>query len=148
MVFTDLGEATRWLEETVSPGTTPTLPSGAIQAALDQSRVVDASGRAPVDDGYTDTWNVYYAAALLMDAKAAQAIVTKVSRVSSFTSEGSSVTRTEGSTAADFRDLAAQYRELAFPSGPVQVIDLGSALGPVPRSAFEGVTPDVDPWRA
>ena len=32
-------------------------------------------------------------------------------------------------------------------SGPVQVIDLGPALGPVPRSAFEGVTPDVDPWR-
>ena len=146
VVTTDRVQATEWLNEAVQPGTAPALPPGAVDAALDMSRVVDPEGRAPVDDGYVDTFSVYYAAALLLEQKAGQAIVSKVARVSSFTSEGSSVTKTEGSSAVDFRGLAAYYRGLAFPSGDVHVIDLGPALGPVPRSAYEGVTPDDHRW--
>ena len=147
MTFTSEEELRAWLGATAAVDVAPTLSDQQVTAAMNASRIVDGEGHAPVDDGYVPTWNGWYAAALLMDAKAAQAVVTKVSRVSSFSSEGSSVTKTEGSTAADFEALAAKYRGLAFPSGPVQVIDLGPALGPVPRSAFEGVTPDVDPWR-
>lgn len=146
VVTTDREAATQWLEEAIQPGTAPALSPGAVDAALDMSRVVDSEGRAPVDDGYVDTFNVYYAAALMLEQKAGRAIVSKVGGVQSFSSEGSSVTRTEGSTATDFRSLAAYYRGLAFPSGPVQVIDLGPALGPVPRSAYEGVTPDDHRW--
>ena len=146
MVFTDVGQATAWLESMVSPGTTPTLPDGAVMAALDASRVVDADGRAPVDSEYVPTWNGWYAAALLLEQKAAIATVTRTGGVQSFTSEGSSVTRTEGTTAVQFQALADQYRARAFPSGPVSVIDLGSTLGPAPRSAFEGVTADDHRW--
>ena len=146
VVTTDKTAAFTWLEEAVQPGTAPALPPGAVEAALGMSRVVDSEGRAPVDPGYVDTFSVYYAAALLLEQKAGQAIVSKVGGVVSFTSEGSSVTKTEGSSAVDFRGLAAYYRGLAFPSGGVHVIDLGPALGPVPRSAYEGVTPDDHRW--
>lgn len=146
VVTTDRTAAVEWLEQMIQPGTAPVLPPGAVEQALDASQVVDAEGRAPVDDGYVPTFNVYYAAALLLEQKAGQAIVSKVGGVVSFTSEGSSVTKTEGSSAVDFRGLAAYYRGLAFPSGGVHVIDLGPALGPVPRSAYEGVTPDDHRW--
>lgn len=148
MTFTDEQELRAWLGATAAVDVAPTLTGQQVQDALNASRIVDSEDRAPVDPGYVPTWNGYYAAALLLDMKAAQVVLTKQPGVQSFSSEGSSVTRTEGATAADFRALAQQYRDLAFPSGPVQVIDLGPALGPVPRSAFEGVTPDVDPWRA
>lgn len=147
MTFTSEEELRAWLGATAAVDVAPALTPGQVQDAIDQSRVVDSDGRAPVDPGWVPTWNGYYVAALLMDMKAAQAVVTKTARVESFSSEGSSVTRSEGSTAAEFRDLARQFRDLAFPSGPVSVIDLGPSIGPVPRSAFEGVTPDVDPWR-
>lgn len=146
VVTTDKTAAIAWLEEAVQPGTAPTLSPEATEAALDMSKVVDSEGRAPVDDGYVPTFNVNYAAALLLEQKAGRVVVSKVGGVASFTSEGSSVTKTQGSTAVEFRDLAAYYRGLAFPSGPVTVIDLGPALGPVPRSAYEGVTPDDHRW--
>lgn len=148
MTFTDEEELRAWLGATAAVDVAPTLTEQQVREALNASRIVDSEDRAPVDPGYVPTWNGYYSAALLLDMKAAQVVLTKQPGVQSFSSEGSSVTRTEGATAADFRALAQQYRDLAFPSGPVQVIDLGPALGPVPRSAFEGVTPDVDPWRA
>lgn len=148
VVTTDRTAATEWLEQMIQPGTTPVLPPGSVEQALDASQVVDADGRAPVDDGYVPTFNVNYAAALLLEQKASLVIVTRVGGVSTWSSEGSSVSRTEGSTAADFRALAAWYRGQAFPTGGVTVIDLGPALGPVPRSAYRGVTPDADPWRA
>lgn len=146
VVTTDKAKATEWLTEVVQPATAPALPASAIDDVLDMSQVVDAEGRAPVDDGYVPTYSVYYAAALLLEQKAGRVVVSKVGGVASFTSEGSSVTKTQGSTAVEFRDLAAYYRGLAFPSGPVTVIDLGPALGPVPRSAYEGVTPDDHRW--
>ncbi len=147
MTFTDEEELRAWLGATAAVDVAPTLSPAQVTAAITASRVVDVEGRAPIDAGWVPTWNGYYAAALLFDAKAVQAVVTKTSSVSSWSSEGTSVSRTEGSTAADFEALAAKYRALAFPSGPVSVIDLGPAAGPIPRSAFEGVTPDVDPWR-
>lgn len=146
MTFTDEEELRAWLGATAAVDVAPTLTPEQVQAAIDASRVVDGEGRYVGDRGYVPTWNGWYAAAQLMDQKAIQAVVTKTSRVSSFSSEGSSVTRSEGSTAADFEALAAKFRGLAFP-GDVHVIDLGPALGPAPRSAYEGVTPDADPWR-
>lgn len=148
MTFTDEEELRAWLGATAAVDVAPTLSPEQVSAAINASRVVDAGGRAPVDPGWVATWNGYYAAHLLFKQKATLAVVTKVAGVQSFSSEGSSVTRTEGASAGQFRALAQEYLDLAFPSGPVQVIDLGPALGPVPRSAFEGVTPDVDPWRA
>lgn len=147
MTFTDEEELRAWLGATAAVDVAPTLTPEQVQAAVDASRVVDSEGRYVGDPGYVPTWNGWYAAALLMDQKAIQAVVTKTSRVSSFSSEGSSVTRSEGATAADFEALAAKFRGLAFPSGPVQVIDLGPALGSAPRSAYEGVTPDDHRWR-
>ena len=146
MTFTDEQELRAWLGATAAVDVAPTLTVEQVTEAVNASRVVDTDGRFVGDPGYVPTWNGYYAAALLLDMKAAQAVVTKRARVESFTSEGSSVKRSEGSSAADFRALAQQYRDLAFPSGPVTVIDLGPALGPVPRSAFEGVTPDDHRW--
>ena len=147
MTFTSEEELRAWLGATAAVDVAPTLTPEQVQAAIDASRIVDSEDRFVGDPGYVPTWNGWYAAALLMDLKAIQAVVTKTSTVMSFSSEGSSVTRSEGSTGADFEALAAKFRGLAFPSGPVQVIDLGPSSGPVPRSAFEGVTPDVDPWR-
>ena len=137
-------EATEWLTRIVSTGTPPVLTAEDISRAIDASRVVDSEGRAPVDDGYVETISADHAAALLFDLKATLATVSKVAGVASFTSEGSSVTRTAGVTAADFQALAAQYRAKLAPG--VSVIDLGPALGPVPRSAYEGVTPDDHRW--
>ena len=145
MTFTSEEELRAWLGATAAVDVAPTLTPEQVQAAIDASRVVDSEGRAPVDAGWVPTWNGYYAAALLMDQKAVQAVVTKTARIASFSSEGSSVTRSEGSTVQDFEVLAAKFRRLAFP-GDVHVIDLGPALGPVPRSAYEGVTPDDHRW--
>lgn len=146
MTFTSEEELRAWLSATAAVDVAPALSPGQVQAAIDASRIVDSEGRFLPDPGYVPTWNGWHAAAQLMDQKAIQAVVTKTSRVQSFSSEGSSVTRSEGSTAADFEALAAKFRGLAFPSGPVQVIDLGPSTAPAPRSAFEGVTPDDHRW--
>lgn len=143
VVTTDRNTAKAWLEQTVKPGTTPVLPDSALDTALDTWRVVDAAGRAPIDPDYVPTWNLHYLAGELFEQKAGMAVVTKTATLSSWSSEGSSVARREGSTAADFWGLAAYHKRLAFPTGPVSIIDLGPALGPVPRSAYEGVTPDA-----
>lgn len=147
MTFTSEQELRAWLGATVGVDVAPTLTPEQVDAAITASRVVDSEGRFLTDPGYVPTWNGYYAAALLLDVKATLAVVTRTGGVSSWSSEGTSVTRTEGSTSVDFADRAAKFRGLALPSGPVQVIDLGPATGPRPRSEFEGVTPDVDPWR-
>ena len=146
MTFTSEEELRAWLGATAAVDVAPTLTPEQVTAAVNASRVVDAEGRFAGDPGYVPTWNGYYAAHLLFKQKATLAVVTKVAGVSSFSSEGSSVTRTEGATAEQFRGLAQDFLDLAIPSGPVQVIDLGPALGPVPRSAYEGVTPDDHRW--
>lgn len=147
MTFTDEEELRAWLGATAAVDVAPTLSPAQVTAAITASRVVDTEGRAPIDAGWVPTWNGYYAAHLLLKQKATQAVVTKVAGVSSWSSEGTSVSRTEGATAEQFRLAAQEFLDLAFPSGPVSAIDLGPASGPLPRSAFEGVTPDVDPWR-
>lgn len=144
MLFTDRAEALAWLTAVTQADSVPVLPAGEVDRALDASQVVDSDGRAPVDAGYVPTFNVAYAAALLFDVKASLAVT---GGVLSFTSEGSTVTRKDV-TSADFTALAVLWRSKAFPSGPVTVIDLGYTGGPVPRSAFEGVTPDASPRRA
>lgn len=146
MTFTSEEELRAWLGATAAVDVAPTLSPDQVQAAIDASRVVDSEGRYVGDPGYVPTWNGYYATHLLFKQKATLAVVTKVAGVQSFSSEGSSVTRTEGASAEQFRALAQEYLDLAFPSGPVTVIDLGPALGPVPRSAYEGVTPDDHRW--
>lgn len=145
MLYTDRAQAKAWLEAVVQPDSMPALPPGEVDRALDASQVVDAEGRAPVDAGYVPTFNVAYAAALLFDMKATMSI-SSGGGILSFTSEGSTVTRKDVTT-ADFAALATMWRGRAFPAGPVTVIDLGYTGGPVPRSAFEGVTPDALSWR-
>lgn len=147
MTFTDETDLRLWLRSTVGADVAPVLSEDQIDAAILASRVVDSEGRFVGDDGYEPTWNGWWAAALLADQKAIAAVVTKTAQISSFTSEGSTVTRTEGATEVDFEALAAKFRALAFPASPVTVIDLGEKAPPLPRSTWEGVTPDVDPWR-
>lgn len=145
-VFTDLASVHTWIRETVAVGTPPVLSSDQVSRALCDSRIVDANGRGPRDPGYLPTWSGHYAAALLLETKA-DMLALAPGAVMSFTSEGSTVTRAAGPTADSLRAIAARHRALAFPgAGTVSVIDLGPRASLAPRSAFEGVTPDVDPW--
>lgn len=135
----DRTTATEWLERIVSTATPPALTAGDIDAALDASRVVDSAGLAPIDPGYVDTFNAHYAAALLFDLKATMAAGQDTGGLTAFTSEGSSFTRRQGTTAAGFAALADKHRALAFPgSGGVTVIHLDpDTTGPSPRSAWD-----------
>ena len=131
----DRAQAIEWLQRLMG-GAPPEITSEDITRALDQSRVVDGEGRAPVDAGYVETLNVHYAASLLFDLKADLAVATDAGGIQSFTSEGSSFTRRPGSGADQFRAVARRYRELAFPSGGgLTVIELNPERRTLPRSA-------------
>ena len=60
-------EARTRLGSMVSASTPPVLDQAALDAALDAARVVDSDGRAPVDDGYVETFDLNYAAAEAFD---------------------------------------------------------------------------------
>lgn len=144
-VFTDEVSVRNWVRETAAVDTPPVLSPAKVDQAIQDSRIVDEHGRGPRDPGYVPTWAGHYAVALLLEAKADQ-LALAPGGVTSFTSEGSTVTRAPGPTPDALRGVAARHRGLAFPTGGVHVIDLGPRAGSVPRSAFEGVTPDADPW--
>ena len=124
-----------WLLDTVEPNTTPAMSQTVIDAALDAARVVDAAGLAPIDTGYTETIDPWYAAGILFEAKARKALLANTGQVSSFTSEGSSFTLTPGLTAADLNQLAAEAFHKSTVGGAVSVIHLepSGTLNP-PRS--------------
>lgn len=88
----------------VSATSTPTLSDAELDVALDAARVVDADGLGPVDDGYTDTFDLDYAAAEAFDLKAVKAAST--AQVRKFSAEGATFER----DLPDFAGLAATYR--------------------------------------
>jgi hypothetical protein len=135
-------EARTRLAEIVSASTPPVLSTADLDAALDASRVVDADGRAPVDEGYLETFDLDYAAAEAFDLKADRALATDTGGLESFTSEGSAFKRRPGTGADGFQLLAVRYRgrSLAAATGPLSVIEVSTLAGASPRSATSVVT--------
>ena len=131
----DRTTAYTWLLDTVEPNTTPAVSQTTIDAALDAARIVDAAGLAPIDTGYVETIDPWYAAGVLFEAKARKALLSNTGQVSSFTSEGSSFTLTPGLSAADLNQLAAEAFHKSTVGGAVSVIHLepSGTLNP-PRS--------------
>lgn len=127
-------QATVWLQRLLGSAP-PEITAEDITDALNQSKVVDEDGRAPIDDGYVETFNVHYAASLLFDLKADLAVASDAGGIQSFTSEGSSFTRRPGSGADQFRAVARRYRDLAFPGTSITVIELNPERHTLPRSA-------------
>lgn len=129
-------EALQWLTETVKATTPPVLDQAALDAALDASRVVDSDGRAPVDDGYVETFDLNYAAAEAFEAKAVAALAGDTGGLESFTSEGSAFKRRPGTGYDGFMALAASFRAKSTAGGgSISVISLEPYGGQVPRSA-------------
>lgn len=129
-------EALQWLTETVAATTPPVLDQAALDAALDASRVVDPDGRAPIDDGYVETFDLNYAAAEAFEAKAVQAAATDAGGLESFTSEGSAFKRRPGTGYDGFMALAASFRAKSTAGGgSISVISLEPYGGQMPRSA-------------
>lgn len=143
---TDKAKAVAWLKRITSADTAPVLTVDDIDLALGQSRVVDSDGRAPTDPGYVDTWNLAYAAALLFELKATLASSTDVGGLQSFTSEGSTFTRRDGTTRDGWLALARQWRTRAAGNGTgITVINIEDPTpGPWPRSSFELDTSRAD----
>ncbi|WP_347042024.1 hypothetical protein [Brachybacterium nesterenkovii] len=142
-VFTDQAAAVTWVQSMV-PVDTP--PVDVIEDALSESLIVDSEGRAPVDPGYVPTWSGWYSAALVLEYRA-DVLDQQPGGVTSFTSEGSTVTRSAGATPESLRALAARWRARALGGDTgITVLSLGATAGPLPRSAFEGVTVDADDW--
>ena len=92
-----------------------------LQDALTQSLIPDTTGVWPGEDGYTHTYDVYFAAFLLVGYLAGKPMVTQS------TSEGTSVTVTRydwGTVAAYFRSMSkiastpVVLRETPIPGGP------------------------------
>lgn len=129
-------EARTRLGSMVSASTPPVLDQAALDAALDAARVVDSDGRAPVDDGYVETFDLNYAAAEAFEAKAVQAAATDAGGLESFTSEGSAFKRRPGTGYDGFMALAASFRARSTAGGTgISVIALEPHGGQMPRSA-------------
>ena len=114
----------------------------ALASALAASRLVDETGLAPVDEGWTPTWDLNYAAFVFLERRATLMVLRDEGGVSSFTSEGSSFTMSGGSSAQEIRQVAYDFREKSTAgAGTVTVIDLIPQGGLRPRSWDETVTP-------
>ena len=128
-------EALQWLTETVAATTPPVLTDQQLEAFLDAARIVDSDGRAPVDDGYVETFDLNYAAAEAFEAKAVQAAATDAGGLESFTSEGSAFKRRPGTGYDGFMALAASFRAKSSAGGTgINVISLEPYGGHMPRS--------------
>lgn len=131
------------LAEMVSASTPPVLSEADLDAALDAARVVDSDGRAPVDEGYVETFDLNYAAGAALDMKADRYTLADTGGLESFTSEGSAFRRRTGTDASGFRSLADRYRArstAAGGSGALSVIEVSTLAGAAPRSATSVVT--------
>ncbi|MGC0144936.1 hypothetical protein [Pseudactinotalea sp. Z1732] len=141
----DRTEALTWLETTVKATTPPELTEPELDGFLDVSRIVDADGRAPVDEDYEETFDLNHAAALAFEAKAVASMASDTGGIESFTSEGSAFRRRAGTGYAGFMALADRYRAKSAQNGGITVIEM-NPLSPLanPRSAFDGVTTNAD----
>ena len=143
---TDRAKAIAFLKRITNADAAPALTDDDIDLALDQARVVDAAGNPPTDPDWTPTWNVAYAAAVLFELKATLAASTDTGGLQSFTSEGSSFTRRDGTTADGWLALARQWRIRATGNGTgITVIEMTDPTpGPWPRSSFNLDTSRAD----
>lgn len=125
------------LADMVSASTPPVLDDNALDTALEAAKVVDPTGRAPIDDGYVETFDLNYAAAEAFEAKAIRAAATDTGGLESFTSEGSAFKRRAGTGYAGFMALADQFRARSCvgSGGMITVISMDPYGGSVPRSA-------------
>src|SRR5690625_4544010 len=103
-------QALAWLRDTVAATTPPVLTNDHLEGFLDAARIIDPDGRAPIDDGYVETFDLHYAAAEAFEAKAIQAAATDTGGIESFTSEGSAFKRRPGTGYDRFMALAASFR--------------------------------------
>jgi hypothetical protein len=132
----DRTEALTALTDMVQASTPPTLTDDQLNGFLDASRVVDTDGRAPVDAGYVETFDLDYAAALAFETKADHAALSDTGGLESFTSEGSAFKRRPGTGYEGFMALARKYRARSVAGGgAISVINLEPEGGMVPRSA-------------
>jgi len=141
-------EARTALSALVSATTPPVLSDTDLDAALTAARIPDSDGHAPVDDGYTETFDLNYAAAECMIMKATRAGVAGAGGLKQFTAEGA--TFVKGDQVADFLRLADLFRSQstvgAAATGGIAVIELDpqtpDAL--LPRSAWPVLTDGLD----
>ncbi len=142
----DRTQARTTLAGMVSASTPPVLSDADLNAALDAARVVDSEGRAPVDTGYVETFDLNYAAAEALDMRADQMVLTDTGGLTSFTADGASFTKRQGTTADGLRALAARYRSrsAAGATGGIGLIELAPVGRTVPRSWHDGVTTNAD----
>ncbi|HLR97099.1 MAG TPA: hypothetical protein VK053_21440, partial [Jiangellaceae bacterium] len=126
-------EALQWLAETVAATTPPVLTDQQLEAFLDAARIVDPDGRAPIDDGYVETFDLNYAAAEAFEAKAVAALAGDTGGLESFTSEGSAFKRRAGTGYDGFMALAASFRARSTAGGgSISVIALEPHGGQMP----------------
>ncbi|WP_237222658.1 hypothetical protein [Rothia nasimurium] len=136
-------EAFNWVQLNSHAETHPVIDISAC-GIMNEALVRDAAGTPPTAPGYQPTWNLPWAVALVYERKADSLAADTTGRVTSFTSEGSTVTRDGGATAADFLAAAKRWKAKATGSGGLTVIELGGATpAPVPRSAHYGITTDT-----
>jgi len=129
-------EARTRLGSMVSASTHPALSDDQLDEFLDAARIVDTDGRAPIDDGYVETFDLNYAAAEAFEAKATAALAGDTGGLESFTSEGSAFKRRPGTGYDEFMALAASFRAKSTAGGAgISVIALEPYGGHMPRSA-------------
>lgn len=139
---TNYVEAVNWVTRNSHAETHPVIDVGCC-GVLDEARVRDAQGNPPTTAGYQPTWNLPYAVALVFEMKADALAADTTGRITSFTSEGSTVNREAGATATDLMALAKRWRAKATGTGGLTTIELGGGAPPqVPRSAHYGITTD------
>ena len=118
-------------------GISPDGEATALQAAIDAVRVVDAEGRAPIDDGYVPTSDLYLAAAVYLELLAARMML-QPAGLESVTSEGTTM-KFRDRAPGDLFALARWYRSqspLSRMSTQVAVVELDNDGDWFPRSNF------------
>lgn len=139
---TNLDEAINFIEAYAGTKHAPVITEADIKGILEQAQVVDAKGTPPTAPGYKTTWNLEYAVSLAFERKAAAALST-TGELTSFTSEGTSITRAGQATSTDFYNQANRWKAKATNATGINIIQLDSTVTPAkPRSAYWGETPD------
>lgn len=132
--------ALAWVENRSHATTYPAIDVAG-SGILDEARVRDADGNPPSSPTYRPTWNLPYAVSLVFEMKAEALAADPTGRVTSFTSEGSSVSREGGATAESLSALARRWMKKATGATGLSMIELGGGSShPLPRSAHHGVT--------
>ena len=109
-----------------------------LDAALALSLIKDDAGRAPGDQGYVETWSIYWAASLVSEVRAIRAM--SQDQLEDFSAEGLRMKIKP----ADWNGVAAYFRGRAI--GELQ---LGAGLSADGYGVIEidrAVAPSAGPW--